>query len=272
MSDWPIQFLGRPRASEIPAVYVVEVWEDHTRDDPSKLKRQIPVNDFTTQAAAFSEQFGDDLTVDRNNLSQTGAVDTSGARAAQVITGPGAFAEFTMLPQAGTCNMAVQFHSATDETWDDLPHITAAGLWNMLFYHGAGNGIPSGGWGVNIYDRDGSFLLPALTDLGKDTFKIRVAFVGTEVRFYKDWVNSASRPIAIGNFSSAGEFPLKMCVFLSSQGDVFAEHFVLSGMSSTIYSAAQQIEDFGVEQPTLFLRIYQKARYEDVGNPIDVWG
>jgi len=40
-NDWLIQFLGRPRASEIPPEDVVEIWEDHTRDDPAKLKRRL---------------------------------------------------------------------------------------------------------------------------------------------------------------------------------------------------------------------------------------
>jgi hypothetical protein len=40
---------------------------------------------------------------------------------------------------------------------------------------------------------------------------------------------------------------------------------------TTIYSVAQQIEDFGVAQSVLFLRIYQKARYDNIGiNPIDI--
>lgn len=48
--DFLIQFTGHPTLIQIPETYVVEIWEDATRDNPANLKRTLPVTVGTTHA------------------------------------------------------------------------------------------------------------------------------------------------------------------------------------------------------------------------------
>jgi len=95
---------------------------------------------------------------------------------------------------------------------------------------------------------------------------------GTEYRVYIDKIAPGQPPILRLPAPSTGfPFPIKLSGAIIAN-DFHIRDIVAAGdlLPTTIYSAAEQIEDFGVEQDGLFLRIYQKARYEGIGNPVDV--
>jgi hypothetical protein len=116
---------------------------------------------------------------------------------------------------------------------------------------------------------------PGSDVIGAGTNGPRYTFLlsGSEFRVYSNYSpNSGQSPIVIVPAPLGGfPFPLRLNMVIN-QAYLSIENVVASGnlRPTTIYSLAQQEEDFGVEQSELFLRIYPKARYEGVGNPVDV--
>jgi len=141
---------------------------------------------------------------------------------------------------------------------------TDAGTIKETYYH----------YGVSVLVRDnvdpgyGDGSSTVLRQGPRYTFEL----FGTEYRVYVDKTAPGQPPILrIPAPSSGFPFPLKLtCAIVANSFHV--RDIIAAGdlLKTTIYSLAEQLEDFGVEQDGLFLRIYQKARYEGIGNPTDV--
>jgi len=58
---WLIQCTMHPRPIELPAEGAVEIWEDHSRNDPNKKKRTLPLTEGTTHACLLDSS-GDTVT------------------------------------------------------------------------------------------------------------------------------------------------------------------------------------------------------------------
>lgn len=207
------------------------------------LMRDIPMDgrSATSFGAVFSDVSGD-VTVENNNVYANGAASTFGlARTSQIITETGSFVEATIAhddsvdPSTHSVFVAVDLLSPDEEPWDDL----LAAL-KYRFVMGSGGNPERTNATYILYDYDGSF-----TEISDGTLllpaKIRIAFVGTQVRYYVDWVNANSKPIAVG--VSPVQFPLKVRVVVFSGNRIL--NMRIGGLSDpqTIYSVDQQTKD-----------------------------
>lgn len=234
--------IGHPRRSELPDNYMMRF----RRFSDGVLMRDIPMagRSATSFGAVFSDVSGDGY-AENNNVYADGAVSTFVyARASQVITETGSFVEATVAhddttdPSTHAVAVALELLAADAEPWDDpltLPlyrfNCTGGGnpeRTNGLFSLSESNGAG----GLTFLAIDTPLLLPA---------KIRIAFVGTQVRFYVDWVNANSKPIAVG--VTPVQFPLKLRVLAFSGNRWLSVR--IGGLSDpqTIYSPEQQTKD-----------------------------
>jgi hypothetical protein len=288
-NDALIKFVGRPRSSEIPAQYVVEIWRSHDRTNPSAdLMRSLPVTEGTTHACLL-DSTGDttydaDADVvniisshaDKNNLSS--GVGAATAQTIEDLQATFTRYDFTFrvdtdgLTSTGTLATAGLDH---DDVFDTLARsmVTAdcpvfiewsspdaANIEEKIYNYG----VQVGSTRTFAWDSDGQ------------TTRYTILLAGTEYRIYSDYQpGRGDVPLVIIPAQSGGfPFPLRLKMFLvqASIGPFLIDNIVAGGdlFPTTIYSSSQQIEDFGVNQSVLFLRIYQKARYEGIGNPVDI--
>lgn len=234
--NWWAAMVGHPRRSEIPASFIMRF----RRFSDGVLMRDIPMdqNSPVSFAAVFPDVSSGTpglpttgSVVDNNLYSgTTGGPETAiHARAAQEIAGEGSFIEATANGQL----IAVSLIPASLNPWDNSD--------DSLYYFQIS---PAGaGQNVKVYETDslGSFvelynepvLLPA---------RMRIAFVGTQVRFYIDWVNHNSRPIAVG--TRPLQFPLKLrCALVGNGTELLNVRIGGLGDPQTIYSNVQQTQD-----------------------------
>lgn len=225
--------VGHPRRTELPESYVMRF----RRFSDGVLMRDIPMagRSATSFGAVFSDITGDGYAED-NNVYADGATSTFViARAAQEITEQGAFVEATLDHDLASDNpqswfMAVDLLDPSED-WTDT---------GAVIKYRFQIGSPPAGVNPAAYilsDTGGAFetgtvYLPA---------KIRIAFVGTQVRYYVDWVNASSKPIAVG--VAPAEFPLRLRVLLFHGNRVL--NVRLGGLfdPQTIYSTGQQTKD-----------------------------
>lgn len=233
--------VGHPELEDGSAQYMFRF----RRFSDGLFMRDLPAtgNSPTSFAATFPDVSGD-ITVENNNVHADGGVLTFGlARSSQVITETDSFVEATIAhddttdPSTHSVFVAVELTSPDNDPWDNPlapykyrfelggPDPTRTTAVYSLFE-------PDGAGGLHDVSDNGSLLLPA---------KIRISFVGTQVRFYVDWINSNSKPIAVG--VSPVEFPLKVRVVLFSGNKIL--NMRIGGLSDpqTIYSTAQQAKD-----------------------------
>lgn len=233
--------VGHPHESQKPETYMMRF----RRFSDSVLMRDIPIANPSAMsfAAIFSDLSGD-VTATNNNVYADGAVSSFGfARASQVITETGSFIEATFAhddasdPATHSVTIAVDLLDPDESPWDDL-----LAAYKYRFIVGPGGNAartdaafslqePDGAGG-NYTVSTGTVLLPA---------KIKIAFVGSQVRYYVDWVNANSIPIAVG--VSPLEFPLKVRVLVFSGNRILNVRIGGLGDPQTIYSVGQQTED-----------------------------
>lgn len=247
--DWHISAVSNAREGE-PQTFIARI----RRPSDSVIMRDIPVTLGTTQAAIFGETFGL-IDVNKNNLSTSTSTPSQqmGARMTQGITEAGSYLEFVLpaldtFPR-GSVRLAL-FH-ADDPDWDN-PSAWTAGVYTLFFFP---KDVVTGEWGMYFWDiggESGGTLLLTNETVALGPVKIRLTFVGTELRVYKNWANSSTAPIAISKVPPTEHFPLRPVFYLvsgsSSGAGVFnndaarVEKVVIGGMAqpSTIYSLAQQ--------------------------------
>lgn len=233
--------VGHPREIELPDSYIMRF----RRFSDGVLMRDIPMagRSATSFGAVFSDVSGD-ITVENNNVYADGAISTFGiARAAQEITETGSFVEATIAhddaSDPATHSVFVSMDLIDpDEDWTD-PLVPI----KYRFILGSGGNAertnalvsliePDGAGGDLTYNSYGNAWLPA---------KVRIAFVGTQVRFYIDWVNANSVPIAVG--VTPLEFPLRLVVRVFSGNRILNVRIGGLHDPQTIYSTEQQTKD-----------------------------
>lgn len=238
--NWHISVTSKSRESERPASFIARVRKFST----GALMRDIPMieTSATSFAAMFPDVSADGYTVDNNAYANGAALTNLFTRAAQVITEQGSFVEAIVAHDDATDPTTHSVFAALDlldpaADWDD----PLAPLKYRFVLGSGGNAARTNavaaleepdGVGGNTFTSYGLVWLPA---------KIRIAFVGTQVRFYVDWVNSSSKPIAVG--VTPLQFPLKIRLVIGSGNKVL--NLRVGGLSDpqTIYSAAQQMKD-----------------------------
>lgn len=280
-TDWNIQFVGHPRASEIPESYVVEVWEDHTRNDLTKMKRRLPVTPATSQAALFvsvppritiggtkpSTGIASTYT-NKNNINALEQVSSL-----FIATQPYTRFDFTILnvdfsgpPNfGGTQGVALYEDDGYDPlTWDatkqpiDLHLVAGAGSTVDIQVRHYGTVVQT----MNFTD----------AELYNDQKGIRfsILIMQGEIRVYQDFIFGKPPRVIVAMPGSGPPFPLRFLGKTHSELGILYVQIATGPHLSTIYAAREQIEDFGIEQPNIYLRIYQQARYDNVGLPVDV--
>lgn len=298
-NHWLIQFEGRPRAIEIPAQYAVEIWSDHTRDDPNKLKRTIPVTEGTTHACLIDStgdtvsdpnDFGqviETVHADKNNVSS--GVGTATWQTIEDLRATFTRYDFTFrvdsdaLTSTGTLIYAGLDH---DDAFDTLERTLVKADSPVYVEWSSPDGANIEEKVYNYGTQFGSTRTFAWDSDG-ETQRYTILLAGSEYRVYANYQPGAGQvPLAVipgpvnktrGTISIAPSgfpFPLRLKGFIvdTSVGPFYTDNIVAGGslLPTTIYSSDQQLEDFGVIQDVLFLRIYQKSRYDGVGNPVDV--
>lgn len=287
---WLIQFVMHPRPIELPAEGVVEVWADSSRNDPFKLKRRLPVTEGTTHACLLDSD-GTTITDDsgeavyyesthteKNNFLP--AVSSASCQTIEALTTTFTRYDFTFrvnddsLGAASGNLVSAGLHPDDDfETGSRTPvpaECPALVVWEAV---NSGSDIRE-----TVYTYGVAASTPREFPWDSDGLTIRYSIVlaGTEYRVYSDYAPSAGQaPLAVIASSSEGfPFPLrlKMQSADSATGPFYVDNVVSGGAlrPSTVYAEREQIEDFGAVQDVLFLRIYQKARYEGIGNPTDI--
>lgn len=294
-NDWFIQGTGHP-GHLIPASYACEVWLDHSRNDPAKRIAVLPMETFVTVAALFElagastsyEIEPDGKTPvfvpvsysDKNNLiADTSPSNHTFVRSLQWVRGVGARIDITAdisRDGAGVANPYASTFSnefglvPADETttpnFNDAPFVIT---WSA-------NATPADpndhyvrvySYGTKIYEAYAAAAGQEGHVVEHETFTIML--VGNEFRAYRNWA-PGKKPLAIG--INRNEYPYKVYMEASGGSDILNCMIQPAGLNvaSTIYSSAQQVADFGFVQSELFLRLYQVARFEGIGNPVDV--
>lgn len=239
--NWHASMVLHPRESELPARGIMRF----RRFSDGILMRDIPMvqDSATSFAAVFSDTAGDGSVVNNNLYGSTvDETDDMLALVAQEITEEGGIVEAT----------AAFDYSVNLVTFSQLTEISLIESDTVPWYGGFAGGSPYSiildagnaartSAGITIFEQPlggpnilytGTVLLPA---------KLRISFVGTQVRFYVDWVNSNSKPLAVGTQQLI--FPLK--VALKTLGGNQLLNVRVGGLHDpqTIYSSAQQTQD-----------------------------
>lgn len=213
-----------------------------------------------------------DLTTDGTgtNSIRTAPFVVSGVRTNQEITEPGAFLEF-VLPAlntlaGGSLNLAL-FHS-DDAGWTDTSAWTL-GVYTIRF---APKNVTTGEWGVYFYDVGGESAGQVLLEnvsLGLGAMKIRLTFMGTELRVYKNWASSSTQPLVISKVPPAEHFPMKAAFYLTTgavnNDAARIEQVVIGGMvnPSTVYSKTQQnFDDPVTDMASIDVEMWQVSTVE----------
>lgn len=240
--NWHFRMTGNPRTAEIPASYIFRV----RRFSDGVLMRDLPAqqNSPTSFAVLWPDIFGGGH-ADNNNLfpGTAGSADdrVTVARSVQEITDSGTAVDFVMdqdiTADDFSLNNRVDLIPSALSPWDVFD---GSGANYSAFLAVIGGGSAKRRLTVNERDPiDGPVEMGTADVLLP--MKLRIAFVGSQVRFYVDWVNSASKPFAVGTRTLM--FPLKL------RGNLSAGNYLklgrVSGLSDpqTIYSTAQQIQD-----------------------------
>lgn len=266
--DWHIKATSNAREGEEPN-FNARI----RRPSDGVIMRDMPVALGITQAVVFADSFGA-IQISKNSLSTTTTSDfvEMGARTAQEFTEPGAYLEFTLpaLNQfpGGSVRLAL-FHSA-DTSWN-TPSAWTAGVYTFFM---SPKNVTTGEWGMYAWDVGGESsgeLLLTNASIGLGPIKIRLVFVGSELRIYKNWTNSGATPIAISKVPPGAHFPMKAVFYLVSGGGAFDNNdaarvvnAVVGGVSNpgTIYSLSQQILDNGSGMSTIDVEMWQLGRVD----------
>ena len=288
-NDWLIQFLGHPRPFEMPAEYVVEIWEDHTRNDPTKLKRRLPVTEGTTHACLLNSSGStyvqeddpegvpgglirvEDTHADKNNLHGDGIADVNGQTLEDIKNTFTRFSFTLAIEDSGTgIGKSVSAGLISEDG------VTTPPTFNTSLSPAVVRLSDDTGTVNEIVSTYGTTVSSSTLGSGGDiSQRYAIILSGTEYRVYRDYEAAGGQvPLAIIPAPSAGfPFPLRLKMNIDQiNGDEVHVTNVTAGGAlrpTTIYSLAEQLEDFGVEQSMLFLRIYQKGRYADIGDPVD---
>jgi hypothetical protein len=289
-----IQFDMHARSIEEPATAMVEIWATSDRNNPADLLRKLPVTPGTSHACLLNSSGSpaqssgggvttiEDSHTDKNNL--VGAVATTvGGQTLEDLTSTFTRYDFTLnaptviggglvIAGLGAGLHADPVFSTTGRNFNE-----ATAPIGVVWDDGADETyvterVVAGG--VTVATND----IPTIVvgGVGSIAQRYTILLSGTEYRVYRDYVPSAGNvPIAIVSSPSGGfPFPLRLHMIIPSTAgtnDASILNVMAAGnlRPTTIYSADQQIEDFGVEQEFLNLRIYQVSRYPGIGNPVD---
>jgi hypothetical protein len=245
--NWHFRMTGHPFNPDLPGEYIFRV----RRFSDGVLMRDISVldNGAMSFAAIFSDYFSGDAgafeagrIVDNNVYpGTTGTSDhkITLARSVQEITQPGSFVEFMVDDDsaAGALFSRVSLIHSSVTPWEGTG-AGSQGYYAVQAQRSAGVELTT----LTIQEADSAGLLDSLGTVSvRLPAKIRIALVGTQARFYVDWVNANSVPIARGTYPL--QFPLKVKAIVFDNTKV--EQVKVGGLAEpqTIYSTAQQTQD-----------------------------
>jgi hypothetical protein len=284
-SYWLIQFVGHPRLSEQPATYTVQV-----KDIDGLVVRVIPVTEGTTHAVlldtsgsvVFDELAGDNIYLDsthsnKNNFLADSIVTATG-QTLEALSHTYTRFDFTFATDDNTSPGATDMIVASLEEGDTFDTLNRLYDYSVspvsITWEADGSG--------NLAEKIRSFstVVSTRTTSGwpaDESRRYSILLSGTEYRIYQDYSPSAGQiPIAIIPVAGAGfTFPLRLHLWLVDSG-TSSNHVtnIISGgalLPTTIYSEAQQNEDFATLPPTLYLTIYQNGLSPvPDGFPVDV--
>jgi Putative phage tail protein len=242
--DWHFAVESNAEAGELPT-FTFRI----RRPSDNAIMRDLPTATGMVQAAIFPDSFGN-IGIAKNDLSLDSPTqgELMGARSAQDFTEAGAFVEFTIpaLDSAALGSVSASFVSEDATTaWNSN---NPESVYHVLLFN-----KNLGEWGIFFYDIGGQSAGELILDsvnIGVGPMRIRLAFVGTELRVYKNWTNSGSQPLGISREVPQDHFPLKLAMYLISRVGAGTEvasvqDIVIGGLADpgTIYSIAQQEHD-----------------------------
>lgn len=241
--NWHASMVGHPRESELPASFIMRF----RRYSDGVLMRDVPAAQDTSFAVVFSDVVGGGygFTVDNNLYPGTDLFPASLtvlARSAQEITGQGSFVEYTTtldeaLGDSGLMYTEIALIPSALDPWDGTGWVDVIYGVRAFFHFGAGAPIRLQAYQIG---QDGLPEVVGSTDVYSPV-KIRIAMVGTQVRFYVDWVNANSVPFARG--VRPLDFPVRLKAAVREGSKI--ENLRIGGFEvpQTIYSTAQQTLD-----------------------------
>lgn len=222
--DFHISLTGHPRSVERPETYIARV----RRFSDGVLMRDLPMIPDISMAAMF--EGSGNVDIQKNNLYPTGDPSEGFSRSIQTITSTGSYLDCVVSIENFSLNATLHFIPSTLSPW------------NNLFGSVAGIVIQSGDlthdplWIVTGFAGETLF-----SGRLKSPAKLRIAFVGTEVRFYVDWTGPSTRPFAVS--AAPPSFPVKLRAHVQTGAKV--ENIIFGGLSQpqTIYSLRQRTFD-----------------------------
>ncbi len=229
--------------------YLIEIY------DGSTLKRFFTVHTGDVQPALFTSlvnPIGSGGDVDVNTI--TGATSTYvEAVSLQTINFGGGFVEATLRTGnyasglSGNAYLGLTDKSVPDGAVNEVPfYIKLDSTGGMDFWQEGATSLP----GIaNAFDKDAD---PTYTAY---EVKVRMALTSNEIKYYIDYVNSASQPFYTSTIKPT--LPLRCWALAGSLATVETAYMVTPQNPKAIYTALQQTEDFGSAQSSIKVRVYQ---------------
>lgn len=214
--------------------FLVEIYSGAT------LLRTIPVAPAATQSV-FWRATNQYAVITSNTLATTGS-ELGTAEAIQQITRTGSFYEFTI--KKGTSSTFII---------SDLNWIASDG-----YLRGVSVTVGSSSLTINSLRRSHDFFESVAVKSSvaySDGDRFRFVISGTEIRLYLNYTALGSVPTYISPLSPS--FPITLTGWVGAAGAELQSAVIYNGAPSTIYSAAQQVQDFGSTQSSISLRVYQ---------------
>lgn len=249
-----------------PRRFEIDVWPNSSR---TTLKRTIPVSVGAAQAAVIIGNLSAKFTnVTVNTLSTTASIR---GRTLQQITQAGNFVEGAITIGGGGLSAGEQAGFGLirpEKDWRSPGTFSAYNIAEFDYFVELYNAAPSGvrllvyKSGVQVYSNS----------ITNAPTKIRIILSGSEVRFVRDWVGAGTSAFYVG--AAAPSFPYHVGALIEGDGAATSkiEKLVLTTDPDpkTIYSLAQQIEDFGSAQTTIYADIYRLDERGGRGYPARV--
>lgn len=279
--DWIIGFTGHPKVHELPPTYTVEIWTDESRDNPAELKRRLPVTEGGATAALLTAS---------TTTSTIGGVKPVRTTRTTYLDSNNVTAGVT---QATTLQIVDQIYARFDFTFQ-LTDITPAfgtnqgmqlcedGTADPLSWNAGGTGRPVtveviAGAGSTLDLRIKNYTTTVATvnydwagPLGAG-IRFSVLIVGNEYRIYQNFAFGVAPLAVIATPSTGPTFPLRGLFLCGADLDILKINIINGLTLRTLYSAREQVIDFGSTRSVLNLRVYQDgvAPRPD-GWPLDV--
>lgn len=227
------------RPADVPVTeekesFIVEIYDGAT------LKRTIPIA-ITSQPVIWTTQ-NQYASTSGSTLTATAASTIAVAEAAQRLERPGDYIEFTIKKGGSSTTFGLFVIPAGTRA----PLIGLDSSVGVLTW-----GAASGGYTVS------TFHAPVFYSDGD---RVRAMVTDTDIRVYNNYLAISDSPDLISAFPP--EFPLKIEAHVGHTGSAaeMQNATIYRGTPSTVYTVAQQTQDFGSTQNPITVRVYQVSQ------------